>query len=61
VCERLSHVDVTAVDKADELGRMSQFAFGRTSNRSLLGTFNDFEFLAQSGTLDGPNPSHQRS
>ena len=28
---------------------MSEIAFGRTRNRSLLGTLNDFAFMAQSG------------
>ena len=29
---------------------MSEIAFGRTRNRSLLGTLNDFAFMAQRGT-----------
>jgi hypothetical protein len=29
--------------------RMSELAFGRTRNRSLLGTLNDFAFMAQIG------------
>ena len=33
---------------ADERARMSEIAFGRTRNRSLLGTLNDFAFMAQS-------------
>jgi hypothetical protein len=48
VCERLAIVGVTAEDIADERARMSQIAFGQTRNRSLLGTFNDFAFMAQS-------------
>ena len=61
VCERLSLVGIAARDIADEGMRMSELAFGPTRNRSLLGTLNDFVFMAQRGTLDGPNPSHQRS
>jgi hypothetical protein len=29
---------------------MSTIAFGKTKNRSLLGTLNDFAFMAQRGT-----------
>jgi hypothetical protein len=48
VCERLSLVGIAARDIADEGKRMSELAFGRTRNRSLLGTLNDFAFMAQS-------------
>jgi len=48
VCEVLSNVGVAASDIADERSRMSEIAFGRTRNRSLLGTLNDFAFMAQS-------------
>ena len=36
VCERLAIVGVAAGDIADERARMSEIAFGRTRNRSLL-------------------------
>jgi hypothetical protein len=49
VCERLAIVGVTAEDIADERARMSDVAFGPTRNRSLLGTLNDFAFMAKSG------------
>ena len=48
VCDRLAVVGVAAADIADERIRMSELAFGRTRNRSLLGTLNDFAFMAQS-------------
>ncbi len=48
VCEVLGDVGVAAEDVADERSRMSEIAFGRTRNRSLLGTLNDFAFMAQS-------------
>lgn len=48
VCERLSLIGIAARDIADEGMRMSELAFGRTRNRSLLGTLNDFAFMAQS-------------
>ena len=48
VCERLAIVGVAAGDIADERARMSEIMFGRTRNRSLLGTLNDFAFMAQS-------------
>ena len=50
VCEVLSNVGVAATDIADERSRMSEIAFGRTRNRSLLGTLNDFAFMAQVGS-----------
>ena len=48
VCGVLGHVGVGIADIADERSRMSEIAFGRTRNRSLLGTLNDFAFMAQS-------------
>ena len=48
VCERLAIVGVAAADIADERARMSEIAFGGTRNRSLLGTLNDYAFMAQS-------------
>ena len=56
VCERLSIVGVAAADIADERMRMSELAFGRTRNRSLLGTMNDFAFMAQSGDVRRAEP-----
>ena len=56
VCERLSIVGVAAADIADERMRMSELAFGRTRNRSLLGTLNDFAFMAQVGNARRPEP-----
>jgi hypothetical protein len=56
VCERLAIVGVTAEDIADERARMSDIAFGRTRNRSLLGTLNDFAFMAQSGDARRTEP-----
>ena len=46
VCASLAIVGVTAEDIADERVRMSEIAFGRTRNRSLLGTLNDYAFMA---------------
>ena len=56
VCERLAIVGVAAADIADEGMRMSELAFGRTRNRSLLGTLNDFAFMAQSGDARRTEP-----
>jgi hypothetical protein len=56
VCERLSIVGVAAADIADERMRMSELAFGRTRNRSLLGTLNDFAFMAQQGNMNRTEP-----
>ena len=47
VCEVLANLGVTAADIAEERSRMSELAFARTRNRSLLGTLNDFAFMAQ--------------
>ncbi len=48
VCERLVNVGVSGADIAHERARMSEIAFGGTRNRSLLGTLNDYAFMAQS-------------
>ena len=47
VCEVLANVGITAADIAEERSRMSELTFGRTRNRSLLGTLTDFAFMAQ--------------
>jgi hypothetical protein len=47
VCQMMAAVGVAAQDIAEEHSRMSELAFGRTRNRSLLGTLNDFAFMAQ--------------
>ncbi len=51
-----ANVGVAAADIADERSRMSEIAFGRTRNRSLLGTLNDFAFMAQVGSARRPEP-----
>jgi hypothetical protein len=56
VCDVLDLVGVAAADIADERSRMSKIAFGRTRNRSLLGTLNDFAFTAQVGSARRPEP-----
>ena len=56
VCEVLANVGVASADIADERSRMSEIAFGRTRNRSLLGTLNDFAFMAQVGSARRPEP-----
>lgn len=56
VCEVLVNVGVTAADIAEERSRMAEIAFGRTRNRSLLGTLNDFAFMARVGNARRPEP-----
>jgi hypothetical protein len=56
VCEVLGNVGVGAADIANERSRMSEIAFGRTSNRSLLGTLNDFAFMARQGNMNRAQP-----
>src|SRR5262249_51281209 len=46
VCNVLAAAGISAEDIADERSRMSEISFGRTRNRSLLGTLNDFAFMA---------------
>jgi hypothetical protein len=47
VCAVLAAVGVPAMDIAEERARMSAMAFGRTRNRSLLGTMTDYTLMAQ--------------
>lgn len=47
VCQMLAIVGVPAGDIAAERSRMRQMAFGRTRNRSLLGTINDYGFMVK--------------
>ena len=56
VCDVLGNVGISAADIADERSRMSEIVFGRTRNRSLLGTLNDFAFMAQVGNARRPEP-----
>jgi hypothetical protein len=58
VCAALNAVGVASDDIADERSRMSTIAFGKTRNRSLLGTLNDFAFMAQQVT---GRPQHSES
>ena len=56
VSQVLGHVGIAVADIADERSRMSEIAFGRTRNRSLLGTLNDFAFMAQQGNMNRAEP-----
>jgi hypothetical protein len=56
VCEVLATLGIAAADIADERSRMSKIAFGRPINRSLLGTMNDFAFMAQHGNRNWHKP-----
>jgi hypothetical protein len=47
VCAVLGAVGVPAADVAEERARMSKIAFGRTRNRSLLGTMTDYAIMAR--------------
>ena len=53
VCNVLAAVGIGAEDIADERSRMSEISFGRTNNRSLLGTLNDFAFALLVGIASG--------
>ena len=52
VCAVLAAVGIADESIADERLRMSEIAFGPTMNRSLLGTLNDFAFMAQQGNAN---------
>lgn len=56
VCEVLAAVGVSESDIADERFRMSEIGFDRTKNRSLLGTLNDFAFMAKHGNVTRAEP-----
>ena len=56
MCAALSAISVASDDIADERSRMSTIVFGKTRNRSLLGTLNDFAFMAQQGTGQRRDP-----
>jgi len=47
VCRLLGAVGVPAADVEHERSRMSEIAYGKTKNRSLLGTLNDMSFGAR--------------
>src|SRR5439155_26058553 len=47
VCHMLAAVGVPAADLELERSRMLEIAYGRTKNRSLLGTLNDMSFGAR--------------
>lgn len=47
VCAVLAAVGVSAMDIAEERARMSEMVFGRTKNRSLLGTMTDYALMAR--------------
>jgi hypothetical protein len=56
VCEILTNAGVASADIAEERSRMLDLAFGRTRNRSLLGTLNDFAFMAQAANARQVEP-----
>lgn len=56
VCAVLAAIGIVDECIADERSRMSEIAFGRTMNRSLLGTLNDFAFMAQHGNANRSEP-----
>jgi hypothetical protein len=56
VCAALRAGGVASDDIADERSRMSTIAFGKTRSPSVLGTLNDFAFMAQYGNGHGQEP-----
>lgn len=56
VGEALAAIRVSGSDITDERSRMSEIGFGRTRNRSLLGTLNDFAMMARHGNRARAEP-----
>ena len=56
VCNVLTAVGVADRCIAQERSRMLEIAFGPTMNRSLLGTLNDFAFMAKTGNANREEP-----
>jgi uncharacterized protein DUF6933 len=56
VCAVLAAVGIPDECVADERSQMSEIAFAPTMNRSLLGTLNDFAFMAQQGNANRVEP-----
>ena len=56
VCAVLASVGIADEWIAEERSQMSEIAFGPTMNRSLLGTLNDFAFMAQQGNANRAEP-----
>lgn len=53
VGQMLEVVGIPAADIAEERSRMSVISFGRTRSRTLLGTLNDYSFMAGASALAG--------
>jgi hypothetical protein len=56
LCDVLAAVGVGADDIGDERWGMSEIAFGRTRDRSVLGTLNDFVSMAAQGSANRAEP-----
>lgn len=56
VCGVLATVGIADECIAEERSRMADIAFGPTMNRSLLGTLNDYAFMAQQGNANRAEP-----
>lgn len=49
ISDLLAQIGIPAEEIEDERGRMSRVSFGRTRDRSLLGTLNDYVMMARYG------------
>jgi hypothetical protein len=61
VCGLLAAVGIGAEDIANQRLRVSELSFGRTHNRRLRRTLNDFAFMAQQANANRANGNLQRS
>lgn len=52
----LAAIAVPAADIEEELREMSEVVFGRTHNRSVLGTMNEYAFMAKAMRAQGRGP-----
>lgn len=56
VRDRLAAIGVSAGHIGEELRQMSEVVFARTDSRSVLGTMNDYAFMAQDIRAQGEAP-----
>jgi hypothetical protein len=56
VRDRLAAIGVAAADIEEERRQMSEVVFARTNNRSVLGTMNDYAFMARAMHAQGRGP-----
>ena len=56
VARALADIGISRAEIEEERSQMSPMVFGRTTNRSLLGTLTDFAIMAKGGVWYGQEP-----